>query len=379
MKLLYLYRGHNSGTNAAVLQALQRLLPAGQLVTRDLDRSAPRGKTPILLELPTALRRGGAAALWPGRGRWHDAVKRSHAYMRRLAYQVVGACCAESFDAVLMMGSAWPIEGVGCPCYIYTDMVILANAEFADGSTYIELWKEVLPWERHTLANARRIFTMSAYISRYCREAYDLPAEHVVRVNAGCNIPAPTGEVTHRAGKDVLFLGVDWQRKGGPDAFEAFLRVRRRHPEATFTVAGARPAIDAPGVRVLGRVAPRRVASLLDRAAVMCLPSHHEPFGIAYLEAMRAGVPVIAADQGATPDFVASGRTGFRVAPGDVDALEARLDLLLSDPDLRRRMGRAGREQVMQEYTWERTCQRMLACIEADISDASRRREVLVR
>ena len=84
-------------------------------------------------------------------------------------------------------------------------------------------------------------------------------------------------------------------------------------------------------------------AAVLSALDVYVLPSIHESFGIGLLEAMRAGLPVVASRAGAIPEVVAEGTTALLVPPGDAAALAGALERLLVDPALRRRLGDAGR------------------------------------
>ena len=145
----------------------------------------------------------------------------------------------------------------------------------------------------------------------------------------------------------------------------------RRCPRATLTVVGADPSIDVPGVEVVGRVPQHQVSDYLGKAAVFCMPTRREAFGIVYLEAMRAGLPVVATDICAIPDFVLEGQTGYRVSVDDVDSLAARLEQLISDPQECRRMGERGRALVESKYTWARTQQMMWAAIRSALESES--------
>ena len=109
-----------------------------------------------------------------------------------------------------------------------------------------------------------------------------------------------------------------------------------------------------------GRVANSEICSQYARAGIFVFPSlWHEPFGIPVIEAMAAGLPVVATRGGALPEVVVEGETGFLVERGDSEALAAAIGRLLSDPDLRRRMGAAGRARVQQLFTWDRSIARL--------------------
>jgi spore coat protein SA len=122
-----------------------------------------------------------------------------------------------------------------------------------------------------------------------------------------------------------------------------------------------RRGVNALGHAALhGRVANSQIGSHYSRAAVFVFPSlWQEPFGIPVIEAMAAGLPVVATRGGALPEVVLEGETGFLVERGDSDALAAAIGKLMADPQLRQRMGAAGRARVRQLFTWERTVARL--------------------
>jgi glycosyltransferase involved in cell wall biosynthesis len=95
-----------------------------------------------------------------------------------------------------------------------------------------------------------------------------------------------------------------------------------------------------------------RLVDLYASADVAVVPSVYEGFGLPAGEAMACGVPVVATDGGALPEVV--GDAGVQVPAADADALATAIVDLLGDPDRRRRLGRRGRERVVQEFAWER-------------------------
>jgi len=96
------------------------------------------------------------------------------------------------------------------------------------------------------------------------------------------------------------------------------------------------------------------VADLLAAANLFVLSSHWEGFPRSTLEAMRAGLPVIVSDVGGAAEAVIIGETGFIVPPADRDALVVALRTLANDPDMRVRMGQAGRQRYEKDFTFDR-------------------------
>lgn len=150
----------------------------------------------------------------------------------------------------------------------------------------------------------------------------------------------------------ILFLGRIGERKGVPQLIDALAQLpdgNRWH--ATIAgdgdIEGARERIAAAdlGARVdlPGWVGPAEVERALANADVLVLPSFDENLPMSVIEGMAAGLAVVATPVGATEEIVHDGETGLLVQPGDVNSLAAALNRLVSDADLRMRLGRAAR------------------------------------
>jgi glycosyltransferase involved in cell wall biosynthesis len=129
-------------------------------------------------------------------------------------------------------------------------------------------------------------------------------------------------------------------------------------------------------VRFLGQRSD--VADLLAAADVFCLPTEGEAFGLVFIEAMRAGLPVVALRSGGVPEIVVDGVTGWLSYPGDQEALTANLHRMLDDEEERRAFGEAGRARLASHFDnatiaaqWLRKMNRVLGRAE-DPGDAAR-------
>jgi glycosyltransferase involved in cell wall biosynthesis len=167
--------------------------------------------------------------------------------------------------------------------------------------------------------------------------------------------PAPAGPFT------ILYAGRLRTRKAVAVLLEAFARLRERVPEARLVLVGdgeQRPALEAQAGRLGiadavsfegGR--PHGAMPEYYRAAdVFCLPSLYEGFPLAILEAMAAGLPVVATAVAGVPEAVADGTTGRVVPAEDAPALADVLAELAADRGRARAMGEAGRERAEREF-----------------------------
>jgi N-acetyl-alpha-D-glucosaminyl L-malate synthase BshA len=138
------------------------------------------------------------------------------------------------------------------------------------------------------------------------------------------------------------------------DVLHAFARLREQRP-ALLVIAGEGPKRAAleHEARVLGVQdsvaffgAARDLVPLLQASDLFLLPSQSESFGLAALEAMACGVPVLASRAGGLPEVIAEGETGLLLAPGDVDGFAAAAHALLADESRRAALGKAARDRA---------------------------------
>jgi glycosyltransferase involved in cell wall biosynthesis len=365
MRMLMFHRGEQSGGFRSVLEHWAHAWPQLEIRTVDLHREVLGSAAAKLLALPRALSRGGLGVL-RGRGALTNALNRSHWLSRRLSERARFVQSREAADLSFSFGTTFDASWGGRPHFIYTDLTILANLYYPGEEHAVRPWVQWLPDEHVALQRASLVFGKSEMVSRSVREQYGLPPGKAVCVRAGSNVPAPAQLDPRRfERRNILFVGVDWERKGGPELIEAFRRLRRRYADATLTVVGCDPPVREPGVEIVGWLPREGVARRLAEATVFCMPSRREPFGYVYLEAMQASLPVVAARRGAAPEFVRDGFNGFTVEPDNCAGLTACLEQLLSDPALCREMGERGRHLVETEYNWARTCSDMTRAIQA--------------
>jgi glycosyltransferase involved in cell wall biosynthesis len=205
--------------------------------------------------------------------------------------------------------------------------------------TDVELAKRARGLARRVLSRARLVVCASNALAESARE---LGAREVRVVPSAVEVPESVGEPAEPP--EVLFVGRLSPEKG-------ILELVRAAEGMKLVVAGDGPLRDrVPGA--LGFVPHNELSPLYERTAVVAVPSRREGFGVACAEAMAHGRPVVASAVGGLLDLVADGETGLLVPPGDATALRSALERLLADPDLRRRLGEAGRERVRERFSW---------------------------
>jgi glycosyltransferase involved in cell wall biosynthesis len=224
--------------------------------------------------------------------------------------------------------------------------------------------------ERRVLRSADLAICNSEYTAEVVAQSYAVPRErlrvvHKAVSTEGFERPAelPADPLPDRhAGSRLLFVGTDWQRKGLDVLLKAVATLTALHPDLTLTIIGPDvhdtqlgALIDSSGLtsRVyrVGRVDRANLAVHLWHADVFVLPSRREALGVAVLEAMAAGLPVVATTAGGLPEIVRSPEEGLLVRPGNVDELRLAVGQLLSDRPRRCALRAAGQSRAREFST----------------------------
>jgi len=242
----------------------------------------------------------------------------------------------------------------GVPHFVYTDHTHLENLKYSSTNPAKLYAPEWIALEKQIYHNASLVFVRSLNVQRSVIEDYQCPPKNVILVYAGSNVnisPIKTVNADYST-PHILFVGIEWKRKGGPDLIEAFKLVRETCPQARLTIVGAKPDIQLPNCDVIGPVKSADLDRYYQKASIFCLPTYVEPFGIVFIEAMSAHLPIIATRVGAIPDFVEDGDNGWLVEPGDVPGLANALLKLINNPQDCAVFGERGFQQTQQRYSW---------------------------
>ena len=362
-------RGSFSGINDAFIEAFTELLPGYDFDVVDaLDLMRDEGPVFKLLARAYALKEFTRLLLLR-REQMHGAggcLIRTTYYLDRLRRRLAERLSQREYVFTLQTQSLFDGHLPGIPHFVYTDHAELQCLRFPGLSPRDLFPPRWIRLETQIYRNASMVLTMSDATRRSLVHEYGIPEAQVAWVRAGRNAAGANGDEPARdrySSQRILFVGAQWERKGGPDLVAAFERVRQSHPRATLTIVGSSPELDLPNCEVVGRVPADQVDSYYDRASVFCMPTRREAYGIVFLEALAHALPVVATKLEPIRELVSEGETGYLVDVGDIDALTSRLTALLDDPEMCYRFGAAAR-QAGQSYTWNGTARAILRHVE---------------
>jgi len=324
----------------------------------------------------------------PAAGIW----RRMPITARRLLFNAVLAARWDDRRYDLVVG--FDIDGVWLPLraapYVCSVKGVIAEEARQETGRVRAIFTAISLLEGWNTRRADRVVTTS----RYCRDNivrhYRTAPERIGIVPEGIDVDAWQRAVAATPPRSntrptVLCVGRHYRRKHVDDLLRAFASVRRWAPDACLRIVGDGPEhakllalaneLDlGASVSFLGGIPDDEVRHEYARADVFCMPSIQEGFGIVFLEAMAAGLPVVSTTAAAIPEVVRQGQTGILVPPRDVGAIAGAVLLLLTDRDRRERYGRAARELVRQ-YDWRRVCDIFLREVGFDPRRNAKKRE----
>jgi glycosyltransferase involved in cell wall biosynthesis len=223
--------------------------------------------------------------------------------------------------------------------------------------------------ERIGVLFADRVIGVCEYDRQLALRFHVAPAAKVLTVHNGMpDVGAALQAAPARSPARLLMVARFEAQKDHGTLLRALARLRGKSwqldligdgPQRADTLELARDLGIADRVHFLG--ARTDVAEQLAQSQVFLLISHWEGFPRSILEAMRAGLPVLASDVGGVSESVVEGITGFLIPPDDVDTLQARLELVLEFPGLRTHLGGAGRARYESQFTFDHMFERTTA------------------
>lgn len=300
------------------------------------------------------------------RAGWEEAYRWSACHFARnsrRARRVAGAHPGAA--ACLMYGTTFaPPPDLPAYCYFDATAAQVREARAWEFERMSESRAQrAIAYQRGVFRRCAALFPRTQWAAESAVRDYGIPEDKVVPAGAGPNHPLDPRPHGPYDAQTLLFIGSEFERKGGPLVLEAFRRAHAALPNARLKIAGCAPPIDEPGIEVIG-VIPKdapggldRIRALYAEASLFCIMSAFEPFGIVILEAQDAGVPCVAPRRFAFPETIRHGETGELLDAGDPGALAEVFVRLLADPGKLAAMGEAGRRHVRERFTWARAAQ----------------------
>jgi alpha-maltose-1-phosphate synthase len=336
-------------------------------------------EVPMILRAPVMLKNVAF-----NKRRWRQKFNLDPFYYEMLTQQIKRAHTEKHFGSdcvTLQVGGHYNAhKATGLRAYSYHD----GNIHGLMNSPYFS--KDLLPYaqrafefEKRTYQDMTKIFVMSEYWRHSFITHFGVAAEKVVNVGFGVNIDVPAAPIKDVNSKNIVFIGIDFERKGGDALVKAFRQLKElnKHADAKLHIIGPRqlPATladttDSDGIVFHGHLSreipeeKQRLEKVLAEGNLLVIPSLYEPFGNVALEAMLYRMPVIATNDWSFPDFVIPNKTGSLLNnKGDSNEIAEHIIRFLESPQERIDFGIQGYQLVTEKYTWNNTISNIIAAI----------------
>ena len=265
-----------------------------------------------------------------------------------------------------IMRDGWPLLGtIHHPITVDRELD-LSHATTVRRRLTLRRWYGFIEMQRRVARQIPRVVTVSESSRRDIAEQLGVEPSRMAVVPVGVDekVFRPRPEIARVAGRLVSTASADVPMKGLIPLLEALAKVRTERADAHLVVVGRlRDGSLVPGVldrlglegavRFVSGISDDELSELYASAEVAVVPSLYEGFSLPAIEAMASGVTLVATTGGALPEVAGcDGETALLVAPNDPGALAAGLLRALADPELRARIGAAGRRRTLERFTW---------------------------
>ena len=220
-----------------------------------------------------------------------------------------------------------------------------------------------------SLHAAAAVVAWSDWVRRSLVDDYGVDPATIRVIPPGTRIPPSVPRRTAGERLRLLFVGGDFQRKGGRELLAALEDADFPWQLDVVTQTGIEPRRPEVVVHHGLRSGSAELARLYAESDLFVFPTHADASPFTVVEAMAAGLPVITTRVGAIPEMISDGQTGMLVEPGDARGLRSALGRA-TDPEVRARLGLAARARVEQHYDAARNARRVLELLR-EVGDRS--------
>jgi alpha-maltose-1-phosphate synthase len=281
----------------------------------------------------------------------------------------------DNLDSQVVHTHTWYAHFAGLLAKILYDIPFVATCHSLEP---LRPWKEdqlgrgyqLSAWiEKTAIEAADKVVAVSNQMKADILKHFKIPASRVAVIHNGIDLDLwsrrpLSAELKARWGVAddyVLFLGRCTKQKGVEFLLDAADKIPCQVVMATgeadtkeYAEVIRKKLEGKKNILRIDKMLPEdEAAQLYSRAKAFICPSIYEPFGIINLEAMACEAPVVASATGGITEIVAEGKTGFLVKPGKPAEIAKKVNLLLKDTALARRMGQAGRKRAEEKFSWK--------------------------
>lgn len=214
------------------------------------------------------------------------------------------------------------------------------------------------------------IFTMGKWLEEDLIKNTNIESEKVHCVGGGCNIPVELIDDSQKEGNKILFVGKDFERKGGTIVLEAFEVLNRKFPNKYELYIAGPEVLNSryklsKNIHFVGRKTMKELSEYYNKCDIFVMPSYYEAYGIVFGEALIYGLPCIGRRAFSMKDFIEDGVNGYLIDEDNAVELAQMMYNLINDNKIRNNV-KANREMYINQYSWDNVAKRMISVLNTD-------------
>lgn len=248
--------------------------------------------------------------------------------------------------------------------YMYENLPSVFAVSAYQNVKYDSICKRSIVQDKY-LKSCSAVFTMGHWLKDHL-VCNGFNANNIYHVGGGYNVRNDLYKPQKKSGTKILFVGKDFNRKGGHITYEAFKILKSKWQDVELYVSG--PVTDPidnsiEGYHFMGQLPFDEVANLYNKCDIFCMPSYFEAYGLVFVEALSFGLPCIGRNCYEMPYFIEEGKTGLLLKNEDANELAALMERLLKDEKMKENV-KAKRDYYLKEYSWDSVALRMKEIID---------------
>lgn len=203
--------------------------------------------------------------------------------------------------------------------------------------------------------NCKHVFTMGKWLRNYLIENHIVESPKVTAVGGGINVDETKIDYSLKKGNKILFIGRDFERKGGDLVLKAFKILKNKYKNLELYIIGpAKNPISEQmeGCFFIGDVESKDLYYYYNLCDVFCMPSYFEAYGLVFIEALCFGLPVIARNAFEMTFLVENGKTGYLLENESPEELADFILKALSNNKMQEYV-KALKSELLRKYTWD--------------------------
>ncbi|MBP0005132.1 MAG: glycosyltransferase family 4 protein [Cyanobacteria bacterium SBC] len=297
--------------------------------------------------------------------------------VRDFSRQIDRQLKSRDFDVILCAENAIPLASlkVSKPLILWTDAPLSGSIDFYPYLSNLcqETRNNIYKFEKQALDRCQVAIYASDWAAQNAIQTYQIPDRKVRTVPWGANWDSsPTrSEVEQKVFQrsphccNLLFLGVEWTRKGGDIALQVTEKLNQMGLKTTLTIAGSPPTCSLPDfAKYVGYLSKstkdgrNKLENIFKNSHFLILPTQAETYGMVFCEAHQFGLPCLTTNVGGVPSIVRHGITGFTFPKDtDISSYCDAISNVLRDPNRYYTMAMAAFDRYKTTLNWESSCQ----------------------